>query len=92
MPLGDVRRGNAEEIVLSLQELESMQKISEEVQSRIIEGDKSLRQAGTSFLSGLEQLQELTRVANAVSNSCQVHKSSKHSHFPPQEDPSSKAF
>lgn len=65
-------RGNAEEIVSSLQELESMQKIGEEVQHRISEGDVSLRQAGGSFYSSLEQLQDLTRIAHAVSTSCQV--------------------
>ena len=66
-------RGNAEEIASSLQDLDSMQQISQELQRRIKDGDAALREVGGSFLSGLEQLQELTRVATAISASCQVH-------------------
>ena len=66
-------RGNAEEIASSLQDLGSMQNVSQELQKRIAEGDAALRHAGSSFVAGLEQLQELNRVANAVTVSCQVH-------------------
>lgn len=65
-------RGNAEEIVSSLQELEAMQEGADELQKRISEGDAVLRKAGTSFVNGLEQLQDLRRIESSVAASCRA--------------------
>jgi hypothetical protein len=65
-------RGNAEEIVSSLQELEAMREGTEELRERVTDGDAMLREAGTTFLNGLEQLQDLRRVESFVAASCQV--------------------
>lgn len=68
----DYCRGNAEEIVSSLQELEAMQGSTEELRKRVLDGDTVLRKAGTKFVNGLEQLQDLRRVESAVAASCRV--------------------
>ena len=65
-------RGNAEEIVSSLQELEAMQEGTEELRKRVLKGDTVLRAAGTTFVDGLEQLQDLRRVESSVAASCRV--------------------
>ena len=65
-------RGNAEEIVSSLQELEAMQDGTEELRKRVLVGDAVLRKAGTKFVDGLEQLQDLRRVESAVAASFRV--------------------
>lgn len=65
-------RGNAEEIVSSLQELEAMQEGTEELRERVLGGDGVLRKAGTTFVNGLEQLQDLQRVERQVEASCRV--------------------
>lgn len=49
-----------------------MQQGTEELQERIQEGDAALRQAGSHFLNGLEQLQDLRGLQNCVTASCQV--------------------
>ena len=49
-----------------------MQGGTEELRERVLEGDAVLRKAGTSFVNGLEQLQDLRRVESAVAASCLV--------------------
>ena len=65
-------RGNAEEIVASLQELDAMEQGTQEMRERITSADEALRQAGSHFLDGLEQLQDLRKVQSSVAASCQV--------------------
>ena len=65
-------RSNAEEIVSSLQELDAMEQGTQELQERITSADEALRQSGSHFLDGLEQLQDLRKVQSSVAASCQV--------------------
>ena len=65
-------RGNAEEIVASLQELDAMEQGTQELREQITSADEALRQAGSHFLDGLEQLQDLRKVQSSVAASCQV--------------------
>jgi len=61
--------------VSSLQELEAMREGTNELRERVTDGDAMLREAGTTFLDGLEQLQDLRRVETSVVASCQVRSS-----------------
>jgi hypothetical protein len=45
---------------------------TDELRERVTDGDAMLREAGTTFLNGLEQLQDLRRVESSVAASCQV--------------------
>lgn len=49
-----------------------MQEATESLRDRVLEGDAVLRKASTSFVNGLEQLQDLRRVESAVAASCKV--------------------
>lgn len=56
----------------SLQELDAVQRASQELRMRITSGDAALQDAGSLFLNGLEQLQELRRLQTSVAASCHV--------------------
>ena len=45
---------------------------TEELRERVADGDAMLREAGSTFLEGLDQLQDLRRVESSVAASCQV--------------------
>lgn len=45
---------------------------TDELRERVTDGDAMLREAGTTFLNGLEQLRDLRRVESFVAASCQV--------------------
>ncbi len=50
-----------------------MREGTDELRERVTDGDAMLREAGTTFLNGLEQLQDLRRVESSVAASCQVY-------------------
>lgn len=49
-----------------------MQEGTEGLRERVVEGDAVLRKAGSNFVNGLEQLQDLRRVESSVAASCRV--------------------
>lgn len=57
---------------MSLQELEAIQRDTQELQMRISSGDAALQDAGSNFLNGLDQLQDLRRLQSSVAASCQA--------------------